>query len=283
MAKPRDARTPALQVSTEVARQIRQHARSNRTTEVCGVLIGTETDGQTTINACIAGANAAQGGAHVTFTQDTWEHIYKMKDRDYPDGRIVGWYHSHPGFGVFLSDHDTFIHENFFSSPNQVAWVFDPHSDEEGCFGWRNGRLERVPQFGFIDGRGGESANAASHTKPIATDDIDDEMNQRPSQKSDSLQDQDKDVELSNLSKVVSNVFSHLAFLVLGGLLVWYLLPRILVMPVPVDPKTGQPIGGMAVAPLSDPRGAPSTMGSQQPSAPASRTNPTERRSGDGH
>ena len=62
------------------------------------------------------GAKAVQGGTHVTFTQDTWEHIYQIKDRDYPDARIVGWYHSHPGFGVFLSDHDTFIHKNFFSA-----------------------------------------------------------------------------------------------------------------------------------------------------------------------
>jgi len=134
-----------VRISTEVARQIRQHARSNLKNEVCGVLIGGFEDGGTHVRACISGANAAQGGAHVTFTQDTWEHIYKIKDRDFPDERIVGWYHSHPGFGIFLSDHDTFIHKNFFSAPEQVAWVFDPHSDEEGCFGWHGGHLEAHP------------------------------------------------------------------------------------------------------------------------------------------
>jgi len=63
----------------------------------------------------------------------------------------VGWYHSHPGFGVFLSEHDMFIQENFFSSPQQVAWVFDPHTDEEGCFGWVNGKVEKLPgvRFGY--------------------------------------------------------------------------------------------------------------------------------------
>src|SRR5579884_2876892 len=112
---------PALLMEAEVARCIRQHGRSSMKAEVCGVLIGSD-DGRTTIvEACIPGVNAAQGGAHVTFTQDTWEHIYKIKDQKYPNERIVGWYHSHPGFGVFLSDHDTFIHENFFSSPQQVA------------------------------------------------------------------------------------------------------------------------------------------------------------------
>jgi proteasome lid subunit RPN8/RPN11 len=282
MAKARDTRSPALQISTEVARQIRQHARSNRTTEVCGVLIGTESDGHTTIDVCIAGANAAQGGAHVTFTQDTWEHIYKIKDRDYPDGRIVGWYHSHPGFGVFLSDHDTFIHKNFFSSPNQVAWVFDPHSDEEGCFGWKNGRLERVPKFAFVDSRGGEIANAASRAEPAASEyHVDDDVEQRPSRKKNTLEDQDPG--LSNLSKIVSNVFSHLAFLVLGGLLVWYLLPRILVMPVPVDPKTGQPVPGLIAVPPLDPHAVPLQMDPQQSSAPAAKPNPKDPKSSDGH
>ena len=97
-----------------------------------------------TVEACIAGINAAQGGAHVTFTQDTWEHIYKIKDKEYPDDKIVGWYHSHPGFGVFLSEHDLFIQQNFFSNPQQVAWVYDPHTDEEGCFGWIGGNIEKL-------------------------------------------------------------------------------------------------------------------------------------------
>src|SRR5277367_5933902 len=165
-SKAKQNKISALRVSSEVAREIRQHARSESKTEVCGVLIGTESEGLTIVEACIAGVNAAQGGAHVTFTQDTWEHIYKVKDRDYPEDRILGWYHSHPGFGVFLSDHDTFIHKNFFSAPHQVAWVFDPHSDEEGCFGWHGQRLERLTSVSVVDQRGGEAAGETGKSEP---------------------------------------------------------------------------------------------------------------------
>jgi len=142
---------PVVVMEAEVARKIRQHSRSSMKAEVCGVLIGSTDDDRTVIEACIAGINAAQGGAHVTFTQDTWEHIYKIKDQQYPDDKIVGWYHSHPGFGVFLSEHDLFIQENFFSSPQQVAWVYDPHTDEEGCFGWVGGKIEKLTgmRFGY--------------------------------------------------------------------------------------------------------------------------------------
>jgi proteasome lid subunit RPN8/RPN11 len=140
---------PSVVIEGEVARKIRQHARASMTAEVCGVLLGSADQDRTVIDACIAGVNAAQGGAHVTFTQDTWEHIYKIKDRQFPDHKIVGWYHSHPGFGVFLSEHDLFIQENFFSSPQQVAWVYDPHTDEEGCFGWVGGKTEKLSSLRF--------------------------------------------------------------------------------------------------------------------------------------
>jgi proteasome lid subunit RPN8/RPN11 len=245
MAKLKKGKYTAVHMNADVAREIRQHARSQSKTEVCGVLVGAESEGVTRIEACISGANAAQGGTHVTFTQDTWEHIYKIKDRDFPNQRIVGWYHSHPGFGVFLSDHDTFIHKNFFSSPQQVAWVYDPHSDEEGCFGWNGGRLERLTQFEIVDSRGGEVAGGSGKPEPTLRSDQSDvgDWEEHVPRKTS------KDEELSKLTNIVSTVFSHLAVFVLGGLLVWYLLPRILVMPVPVDPITGRPIHNSREAP----------------------------------
>lgn len=142
---------PLVVIDAEVTRQIRQHGRSSMKAEVCGVLIGRTDNGQTTIDATIAAMNAAQAGTHVTFTQDAWQHIYEVKDRDFPDEKIVGWYHTHPGFGVFLSEHDEFIQKHFFSAEQQVAWVYDPHTDEEGCFGWTSGRIERLKSVRVAD------------------------------------------------------------------------------------------------------------------------------------
>src|SRR5262249_40227716 len=36
------------------------------------------------------------------------------------------------------------IQQNFFSNPQQVAWVYDPHTDEEGCFGWIGDKIEKL-------------------------------------------------------------------------------------------------------------------------------------------
>src|ERR1051325_7398536 len=161
--KVRVSTQPVVVMEAEVARKIRQHARTSMKAEVCGVLIGNTEHERMTVEACIPGINAAQGGAHVTFTQDTWEHIYKIKDKEYPDAKIVGWYHSHPGFGVFLSEHDLFIQQNFFSNPQQVAWVYDPHTDEEGCFGWIGGNIEKLSAIRVGYSQQVEITGAAAH------------------------------------------------------------------------------------------------------------------------
>jgi proteasome lid subunit RPN8/RPN11 len=175
MAKPAELKIrvstqPVVVMEAEVARKIRQLARASMKAEVCGVLIGNTEHERMTVEACIAGVSAAQG-AHVTFTQDTWEQIHKIKEKDFPGLRIVGWYRSHPGCGVFLSEHDLFVQQNFFCHPQQVAWVYDPQTDEEGCFGWVGGDIEKLsavrigysqpPEPNAASGYDDESDNAA--------------------------------------------------------------------------------------------------------------------------
>jgi proteasome lid subunit RPN8/RPN11 len=264
-AKPSNSQ-PTLVVDSEVVRQIRQHARSSSKTEVCGVLIGQDRDHRIEVAACIAGQNAEEAGAHVTFTQDTWEHIYAVKDQKYPDKRIVGWYHSHPGFGVFLSDHDTFIHKNFFSSPGQVAWVFDPHSDEEGCFGWVSGRIERLAEIGVVDGRGGEEPGEGVTPEPGPADgalsaavDVQREKRKISPIRIRRIEADEKESSDSSLERLVFRVFFYLSVLALGFALSWYFFPRVVVMPVLVDPRTGQlidPQTGQVVADPQDSNGA---------------------------
>jgi proteasome lid subunit RPN8/RPN11 len=285
MAKGKKPERLRLHIGADVAREIRQHARSQSKTEVCGVLLGSESDGLTSIEACIAGENAAQGGAHVTFTQDTWEHIYKVKDRDYPDARIVGWYHSHPGFGVFLSDHDTFIHKNFFSSPQQVAWVYDPHSDEEGCFGWEGNRLRRLGRIDFVDSRGGELAGGSDRPERIsvASEDTDDEQGARTwvagSRKPVEDPGDGEEAEVSRLAEIVFSVFSYLSVFLIGAILSWYFFQRTVY--VAVDPYTGKVMG--VIQELPPEKTAPAAPTPVQPAQPQSQPQPSKPQREDGH
>jgi len=56
------------------------------------------------------------------------------------DGRIVGWYHSHPGHGLFLSQTDVQTHMQFCQfSPYAVSLVADPQSEEFGIWIFESG------------------------------------------------------------------------------------------------------------------------------------------------
>ena len=261
---------PKIEIDSEVTRCIRQHARSHSKTEVCGVLIGGCTDNTVEIRASIEALNATQAGTHVTFTQDAWEAIYRVKDELYPDERIVGWYHSHPGFGVFLSEHDMFIQQNFFSSPSQVAWVYDPHTDEEGCFGWVSGEVHRLSSLSIVDrnGDGVERTPKRLNSTLSASDDEENEslLETRSTARRTS----------SPWMRWTGAVLTHISALLIGFMLAYILFPRVLALMI--DPATGELIvrDGHALLPYLDQHiPLPTTLEEPQHSMPASPSSST--------
>lgn len=133
---------PGLQAVSDAV--IYQHVFDNADREVGGVLVGrtAAAGGLPLITGAIPAISADEQRATLTFTQEAWAHVHRVLESEFPpDEQIVGWYHSHPGFGIFLSGHDLFIHENFFSAPSQIAVVVDPHARMEGVFAWRDGEL----------------------------------------------------------------------------------------------------------------------------------------------
>jgi len=138
------------------------HAKEDKSVEICGVLVGdygTDADGPyARITEIIRCDSATKKFAEVTFTHESWTQINKEMDTKFANLRIVGWYHSHPDFGIFLSDRDVFIQENFFSGPGQLAFVVDPVRDAEGVFEWHDGKPVLSSHY-WIGGRisGGEA------------------------------------------------------------------------------------------------------------------------------
>ncbi len=135
-----------------VLKGILAHATSDTTREVGGVLVGSLVgepgEHVVEVSGWIAARHTEASRTSVTFTPDTWAAVHEEKERRYPDERIVGWYHTHPNLGIFLSQHDLFIHRNFFREPWQVALVVDPVREERGFFVWlREGDIRSVPYF----------------------------------------------------------------------------------------------------------------------------------------
>ena len=135
----------------DVHAAIIKHAQESDQIELCGVLVGEilkdDRGPYLSITHTIRGEHAEHHAAQVTFTHDTWAHIHRVMDSAHANRTIVGWYHTHPGFGIFLSEMDVFIHRHFFNLPWQVAFVVDPIARDEGLFVWREGEPERTRVF----------------------------------------------------------------------------------------------------------------------------------------
>jgi proteasome lid subunit RPN8/RPN11 len=135
-----------------------RHAESAPDREVGGFLLGGV--GQhgggpyVRIAAAVRAEGAVESQSRLTFTQRSWDRVHEIAEREHPDAHTIGWYHTHPGFGVFLSRYDTFIHENFFASPYQVALVVDPIDKTHGFFIWEGGAIVRAKghyAYGALD------------------------------------------------------------------------------------------------------------------------------------
>ncbi|NLN77739.1 MAG: LysM peptidoglycan-binding domain-containing protein [Armatimonadetes bacterium] len=139
---------PDIQMAPEVAKQIDSFARTDTSKELGGVLLGELVCDSVTplvkISAAIEAKYTEAVQTSVKFTHESWDDINRVKDEKYPSLRIVGWFHTHPGFGIFLSRWDMFIQENFFNLPWQVAYVVDPVGKTNGFFRWEDGKVVKV-------------------------------------------------------------------------------------------------------------------------------------------
>lgn len=128
-----------------------ERGTSDTSREIGGVLVGEllkdDAGPYLKIETTVDALHAEEKGAELTFTHATWEHINKEMDTKHKGKKVVGWYHTHPGFGVFLSDRDQFIQNSFFNLPFQVAFVYDPKSKEHGMFTWHDNEVRRARRY----------------------------------------------------------------------------------------------------------------------------------------
>ena len=125
-------------------RAAQAHALGSLNREVAGVLVGPrpekQPDGRYVVHIfdTIIAKHTVMHGASVTYTPESWRYLNDKLAERYPDETavMVGWYHTHPGFGIFLSGMDLFIHQNFFTQIWHTALVLDPIAKRSGFFCW---------------------------------------------------------------------------------------------------------------------------------------------------
>lgn len=141
-------RPPLVAYALWALQDVLGHGSAESGREVGGVLIGRFVDSRqgpmTRVDDIIIADSNQASLTHVTFTHEAWSRIHSELERRGDGALIVGWYHTHPDFGPFLSAHDLFIHQNFFTDPLHVALVFDPVRRSFASFGWHSGAVSRA-------------------------------------------------------------------------------------------------------------------------------------------
>ncbi len=144
-----------VQIDAEVHRQIERFAAEDRNTECAGLLLGdvfVENGKRIVyITAAILAREALVSRNSVELTPETWASMLRERDARYHCLRVLGWFHTHAGWGVFLSDSDFFLHKHFFPHPNMVAYVLDPTTGRDGFFFWHDGKIGLCPSYALVD------------------------------------------------------------------------------------------------------------------------------------
>ncbi|MCE5324750.1 LysM peptidoglycan-binding domain-containing protein [bacterium] len=143
-----------VRIDAAVHRQIEDFASKDRHTECAGLLLGTVTDEEHEraihIKAVLPAYDAKGSRTSVKIDLQAWDQILLDRDKCYGDLDVLGWFHTHAGWGVFMSDADVFIHRHFFRHPNMVAYVLDPTMGKDGFFYWHDGTIGLCPNYGLV-------------------------------------------------------------------------------------------------------------------------------------
>lgn len=148
-------------VSRDIYDAIWEHAKCETRNEVGGALIGFYCRDETSerekflvvtdvLNMPPVPPRYFKSPALLRFTNEFLNELddYMVQiNRKYPELIRLGFYHTHPGYGVFLSGTDVRTFKKFFKNAWQIAMVVDPVNKDEGVFYWQDDRIS--PKNGF--------------------------------------------------------------------------------------------------------------------------------------
>jgi proteasome lid subunit RPN8/RPN11 len=131
---------PTLYIIERTARAIDSHVRerAGEGEEAMGLLVGdwARDPGGAPFSVAIDAPTGPLEGSPVSarFTPGGLAEVARSLAGIRYDYVVVGWYHSHPGMGVFMSDVDLRTQRAGFPHPHQVALVVDPGPGEAAAF-----------------------------------------------------------------------------------------------------------------------------------------------------
>lgn len=150
--QPEDVDLPIF-VDVDVMRDMEFHALTDTSVELGGVMLGGQYEDENgepfvLVTDSLRAEHYEATKGSFKFTHETWARISRQREEFPEDLQMVGWYHTHPDWGVFLSGMDMFICENFFNRPLDLALVIDPCRGDRGWFQWTDPSSTKIRRTG---------------------------------------------------------------------------------------------------------------------------------------
>jgi proteasome lid subunit RPN8/RPN11 len=146
-----------LIVTSEVLAKTHAHVSTDLVNELGGFLLGNRYLCPNTkvrfvqIDNYMPAKHASSGPISIEFMNETFQDFIDQKESKFRWKEALGWYHSHPDKGAFLSTKDDEVHRVRFPSQWTVALVIDPNKKEGGFFCWRDGKLGLHAMIDFYE------------------------------------------------------------------------------------------------------------------------------------
>jgi proteasome lid subunit RPN8/RPN11 len=131
---------PCILMDGTCMAKIYEHVSSS-TNEMGGLLIGRVFslpaiskhgyDFATIITNSVSSTKYRNSSVSVWMDPEVWNSAHEIAREG---ENVIGWYHSHPGIGVFFSGTDRMTQQNFFSHGHSLGLVIDPVAKNEKLF-----------------------------------------------------------------------------------------------------------------------------------------------------
>ena len=157
-----------------VIEKIKNHAAQRNDIECFGLLLGNayiDSDIRVLwihLQDTVAAENTRSDAVSVEVSTQEFKRLNdkvdKVWDRTRGEVRKIGWYHSHPDIGVFMSATDKKNQKLFYNQEWQIALVVDPVRDEIGFF---RGKRSTACQYHILSsGKEVENETVHDHIPP---------------------------------------------------------------------------------------------------------------------
>lgn len=127
-----------LFISQATLESMIDHGEEDLDVEVMGLMTGRvfrDDDGTYAIINGVLRSALISDEYSVKFDKSSTDKLFDGVDSMNDDDVIAGWYHTHPGFGCFMSDTDQKTHQGIFGNDCGFAVVIDPLGQEIKAFG----------------------------------------------------------------------------------------------------------------------------------------------------